>query len=183
MQRRSKPRSRKRPACGGNARPLNHYLYLMIRQLHAADVPAYRAIRLAALRSEPQAFCATYQAESEKPELFMERCLKTGDAANMMFGAFAGKELVGIAGFVKQQAEMIQVYTDKNHRGRGIGKQLLAALLNEAFGRFADLEAINIAVILTANNALKLYQSLGLKVTGNKPQRLMRAAMRTISLI
>lgn len=135
----------------------------MIRQLHAADAPAYRAIRLAALRNEPQAFCATYQAESEKPELFMECCLKTGDAANILFGAFAGEELVGIAAFVKQQAEVIQVYTDKNHRGRGIGKQLLTALLNEAFGRFADLEAINIAVILTTNNALKLYQSLGFK--------------------
>src|SRR6202012_805987 len=114
----------------------------MIRQLYASDAPAYRQIRLDALRQEPQAFCSSFQSESQKPELFMEHCLKTGDLANLMFGAFAGEELVGIAGFVKEQAEVIQVYVDANHRGKGLGKQLLIALLNDAFGRFDELEAI-----------------------------------------
>lgn len=133
----------------------------MIRQLNATDAPQYRNIRLEALRLEPHAFLSTFQSENEKPELFMERCLKTGNKLNLVFGAFAGEVLIGIAGFVKEQAEIIQLYVDKKYRGSGLGRKLLTTALNEAFGRFPDLDIIDISVLLTPNNAAKLYQSLG----------------------
>ena len=133
----------------------------MIRQLNAADASRYRNARLEALRQEPQAFLSDYQSESKKAELFLERCLKTDDTLNIVFGAFSDEQLVGIAGFVKEQAEVIQLYVDQKYRGNGLGQKLLATLLNEAFGRFDDLDEIKIAVILTPKNAAKLYQSLG----------------------
>src|SRR5439155_14912263 len=66
-----------------------------IRRLMPADAARYREIRLAGLKSSPEAFGSTFETESVRPlSSFSERL----DAA-AVFGAFHGAELWGIAGF------------------------------------------------------------------------------------
>src|SRR5689334_2437393 len=83
------PRPRKLPDRG-----------ITIRALTSADVEAYRAIRLEALRLEPEAYASSYQEESSRPEIFRERL--EGKLGGTTFGAFAAEEIVGTAGGVRE---------------------------------------------------------------------------------
>jgi GNAT superfamily N-acetyltransferase len=150
---------------------------LHIRQLTGTDAGTYRALRLVALQAEPDAFVSTYASESQKPELFLEKCLKANDPFNIAFGVFTGESLAGIGGFVKDwqpktahKGEIIQLYVDPNHRGQQIGRKLLITILNHAFEQFDDLLAIKIAVVLSKRNARTLYESLGFEPYGREPQ-------------
>ena len=70
-----------------------------IRRLLPADAALYREIRLEALTLAPEAFSSTFAAESVEPLSWFAARL---DRA-AVFGAFAGGDLLGIAGFFAKQ--------------------------------------------------------------------------------
>lgn len=74
----------------------------MIRLLTPADGALYRAIRLEALATHPEAFTSTFEREREKPLAWFEERLTTSD----VFGAFIMDELVGTAGFRREDSAM-----------------------------------------------------------------------------
>ncbi|QKJ31614.1 GNAT family N-acetyltransferase [Mucilaginibacter mali] len=135
----------------------------MIRQLNAADAAAYRALRLTALQTEPDAFCSDYEIENKKPELFLEKCLRENSEVPFAYGAFEDDHLVGIAGFAGD--ELIQLYVAPDHRRRGLARELALAVASHAFREVKLLLYINVAVVLHDKNAQKFYETIGFETT------------------
>jgi RimJ/RimL family protein N-acetyltransferase len=135
----------------------------MVRLLTEKDAPAYRELRLEALRLVPDAFCSDYKTESQKPELFLEKCLKEKTEIPFVFGAFVGKELVGITGFAGD--EIIQIYMSEKHRRKGLAHEMVLAAVDHAFSQVKLLLYVNVAVVLAETNAKRFYESLGFEPT------------------
>jgi GNAT superfamily N-acetyltransferase len=135
----------------------------MIRQLNENDAAAYRVLRLEALRTEPNAFCSDFEIENQKPELFLEKCLKEKSEVPFAFGAFEEDELVGIAGFAGD--ELIQLYVAPAHRRKGLARKLALAIARHAFEYVNLLLYMNVAVVLYEGNAQKFYESVGFEPT------------------
>ncbi len=135
----------------------------MVKQLNENDAAAYRALRLEALRTEPDAFCSDFATENQKPELFLEKCLKEGSEVPFVFGAFSDDQLVGIAGFAGD--ELIQLYVTPAYRRKGLARKLALAATAHAFQQVRLLLYINVAVVLHENNALKFYETVGFEPT------------------
>jgi ribosomal protein S18 acetylase RimI-like enzyme len=71
-----------------------------------------------------------------------------------------------------QKAFITSVYVKEQHRGAGIGKQLVQFLLDELTTR-AILD-VGLAVTATNERALKLYESFGFEVRRHIMQRLTK---------
>ncbi|MFD2177562.1 GNAT family N-acetyltransferase [Veronia pacifica] len=107
------------------------YLY---RQLNADDSSAYRAIRLESLKQYPQCFGSDYQQQHSLEKLYFEQKLEEACDDVAMFGVLNDDRLVAICGvafrsaLVDDSAEIIQMYVQKDHQGRGLAKGLLAEI-------------------------------------------------------
>ncbi len=141
-----------------------------IRPLTAADAAAYRALRLQALRDHPKAFGASYEDEVARSlEITAKRL--DGGPLNCVFGAFAGDDLVGTAGFIvpdrspksRHKGLLVGVHVAPAHRGRALGRRLVAAVIDHARAHIMLLQA---GVGVTNAPALRLYESLGFRQYG-----------------
>jgi RimJ/RimL family protein N-acetyltransferase len=132
-----------------------------IRRLVPAEGAVYREIRLEALRSEPQAFGSTFEAESAQPVNWHAERLGNSN----MFGAFDGEELVGIAGLLtterKKEAHkglLVAMYVRPASRRVGVGSHLVEAIIDFAHGK---VELIQLAVVSENKQAIRLYARHG----------------------
>lgn len=145
-----------------------------IRFLEERDASAFRLLRLEALRELPEAFSPTYAEERDMPweehsRRFKEQWI-SGD--NAIVGAFQGARLVGVVGLrrwtrekQRHKAYIWILYVELDARERGIGKQLLDAII--AYGR--DLEGLNqVQLSVSAENhpVRSLYASSGFRPYG-----------------
>lgn len=132
-----------------------------VRRLPPADAALYREIRLEALRQNPEAFGSTFEAESVQPlTWFADRLV-----AAAVFGAFAGSELLGIAGFFNQQGRkqahkgtLWTMYVRSAARNAGVGRRLAEAVIDHAR---RHVELIQLSVVSGNKPARRLYASLG----------------------
>lgn len=149
---------------------------LAIRPLTSADATAYRALRLQALRDHPDAFGASYEDEAARSLEMTARRLD-GGPTNCVFGAIVEDDLVGTAGFVvpdrsaksRHKGLLVGVHVAPAHRGRAIGRALVAAVIAHARGHVVLLQA---AVGVTNAPALRLYESLGFRQYGREEKAL-----------
>jgi RimJ/RimL family protein N-acetyltransferase len=140
-----------------------------IRPLSAADAQAYRGLRLAALAETPEAFGASHDEEAARPlAAFAERI--SPPPPSCVFGAFAGERLIGIAGFLVGTAEKTRhrstlwgVHLARDQRGRGLSKDLIAAVIGHAEQHVLVLQA---RVVTTNLAARALYARLGFRDYG-----------------
>jgi ribosomal protein S18 acetylase RimI-like enzyme len=147
-----------------------------VRRLAAADAADYRAIRLAALKGDPQAFGSTYEAEAERPLThFAERL-----ATSAVHGAYGDAGIVGMAGFKRQagardrhKAFVWGTYVCPEMRRRGVARALMQAVLEEAS---TVVEQLTLCVVRDNAAALALYRDLGFEVYGVEPRALKGAA-------
>lgn len=76
---------------------------------------------------------------------------------SLCYGVYHGEELVGFARVISDYATtywICDVYIDKNHRGKGLGKRLIGCIVeNEEFK--------NIRGILATKDAHGLYEQFG----------------------
>ena len=102
-----------------------------IRRLGTDDVVAYRALRLRALQTSPEAFGSSYEETVALSLESMVRWLAPGPEAPYSFflGAF-DPDLMGMVGFVREtrvkmrhKGAIISMYVDEAARGRGVGKR------------------------------------------------------------
>ena len=150
-----------------------------IRLLNDSDAQVYRAIRLCALKNDPDAFGSTYEQEETKPLLHtIERIQHTKDQFTL--GCFDDiNTLVGIVNFSREnrlktahKGNIYGMYVEPEFRGRGLGKALLIALIERATKECEGLEQIHLTVVSNNKLAKRLYVSLGFEVYGIEPRAL-----------
>jgi ribosomal protein S18 acetylase RimI-like enzyme len=148
-----------------------------IRLLTDNDTRAYWDLRLEALEQDPEAFSA---AAEDHRRLSLEEIsprLKT-DAGKFVMAAFDTGRMVGTAGFYREKGRKTEhkgyiwgVYVTRELRGKGVGRNLLQAVLERARG-IAGVEQIALSVATTQPAARKLYCSLGFEPFGIEPKAL-----------
>ena len=146
-----------------------------IRRLAGADAADYRAIRLAALRVDPDAFGSTYQAEAALPlSAFAERL-----ATSAVFAAYADGALVGMAGYKHKQGARERhkgfvwgTFVAPGRRRQGVAEALMRALLEAAA---VELEQLTLCVVKENTAAIALYRKLGFEIYGIEPRALKSA--------
>ena len=148
------------------------------RILTAKDVSAWRRLRLEALQNDPEAFSATIEAHRELSDDQIRARIVADMDNRFVLGTFAGSELIGTAGFVREpglkerhKGRVWGVYLQASHRGNGLGRRMMALLLEHA-RKIDGLEQINLSVATTQKAATSLYRSLGFVPFGREPRAL-----------
>ncbi len=154
--------------CGGRCQPFGtlensmDFPEFVIRRLEpGADTELYREIRLESLKKSPESFGSDFATESHQPpEWFAERL-----ASAVLFGAFHGDELLGIAGFYVEstiqrahKGVLWGVYVRPKARSAGVARRLIETVLEHAR---SQVEQVNLIVERGNIHARRLYASLG----------------------
>lgn len=146
---------------------------MSIRRLTPEDATGYRALRLRAFKDHPDAFTSSYEEEVIKPVTTSAKRL-AADSSGIFWGAFEGGTLAGMVGLDhepriknRHKAVVIGMYVAPEFAGRGIGRELLATLLDHA--RNGPLELLVLTVTRGNEGAEQLYLKTGFKSFGIEP--------------
>jgi ribosomal protein S18 acetylase RimI-like enzyme len=137
-----------------------------IRRLTEAEAAVFRDIRLEALVAAPDAFSSIFAHESDQPLSFFAGRIGGG----VVFGAFRGAELLGVAGFYMQpgpkhahKGTLWGMYVRPTARRLGVGKLLVEAVVKHA--RTA-VEILQLSVVSDNLAARRLYAGIGFEEYG-----------------
>jgi RimJ/RimL family protein N-acetyltransferase len=147
-----------------------------IRPAREEDAPAYRELRLEALRDHPEAFSSDYTAQAAKPLAFWAERLKPGSGPRFHFAAHQG-QLIGMCGIAREDspktqhsATIISMYVRPAWRGLHIAEALVNACADSA--RAAGVKIVKLAVVANNMPAIRCYARCGFQVYGVEPQAL-----------
>jgi len=150
-----------------------------IRTAREEDAPAYRDLRLEALRNHPEAFSADYTANLAQPMTFWADRLRLNspDSAVMIYFAVHDPQLVGMCGITRTNSPKLQhsativgMYVRPDWRGLRIAEGLVTACVEWA--RTQEVKIIKLAVVTTNTRAIRCYARCGFQVYGIEPQAL-----------
>lgn len=147
-----------------------------VRRLVPVDAKAYRALMLEGYAATPDAFTSSVAERQALPLAWWAARLAQGpDTAQLVCGAFVADALVGAAGLAFEQRErtrhkalLFGMVVRQASRGQGIGKALVAAVLQEA-ARDPFARVVQLTVTDTNSAALRLYQACGFAIFGTEP--------------
>lgn len=150
-----------------------------IRRLNEQDAKSYRQLRSEALELEPWAFTDSIGEHQAMTLETIQHRLSAGTSADsFVVGAFDEGQLIGMAGFFRRHGEKIRhrgeiwgVYVAKRHRAKGIGRALLADLLEQLRAE-VGLEQVALGVSVGNIAAKRLYESLGFEIYGRETHAL-----------
>ena len=153
-----------------------------IRPLTRSDAAEFQALRLRALRDNPEAFGSTYAQEEHTPLETIAMRLGDGDDAstNVVLGVAdePNGPLHGLAGCyresgVKQRHKAViwGMYVAPEARGRGAGRRLLDAVIARA-SRWPGLEQLSLSVVPENVAARTLYVTRGFVPYAVEPRAL-----------
>jgi ribosomal protein S18 acetylase RimI-like enzyme len=131
-----------------------------IRRLRSDDAASFRAIRLEALKANPELLRSTFELEDKLDLAWFAGRLEDAH----IVGAFRDGELVGTAGFAIQQGQpnaqgrLFGMYVRSSSRNIGVGRLLLSAVLDVAR---ENVELIQLSVVRENRPARSLYESVG----------------------
>lgn len=142
---------------------------VVVRALDKGDLHRFRAIRLSALQRAPLAFGSSFEEENAYSDAVFARRLEQVNG-NVIFGAFDGDNLLGIAGHYRHERRsehhrgtLVSVYVAPEAQGLGLGKALVQKVIDHAAGHVVILEA---KVVATNEAAKRVYYGLGFKTYG-----------------
>ncbi len=135
-----------------------------VRAVTVEQWATMRAVRLAALTESPHLFGSTTAAEERLDEAEWRR--RTERSAL----AWDGGEPVGIVAWIwtqePAQADLVAMWTDPGHRGRGVGAALVRWVIAEVvMTRHAVLE---LGVVEDNTPAVQMYRRLGFIQIGTR---------------
>ena len=143
----------------------------VIRRIRPEEWPAYRDIRLAALRDSPDSFGSTYEAEVARPdELWSSRVLAASTSGMDLAllaeedGAACGLAWCKISSSEPGLADVFQMWVAPGSRGRGAGRALLGEIA--AWARGAGVRTLRLGVTVADSPAMRLYRSFGFRPEG-----------------
>ena len=143
-----------------------------VRRLGPEDAAAFRALRLEGLAAHPCAFAASHDEEAGQGLADVGARLER----QPVFGGFAEGALLGVAGFAvpslakkRHKGLLWGVYVREAARGRGLGRALVAQVIEHARSQVRQL---HVAVVTTNHAARRLYRSLGFSPYGLEPRGL-----------
>lgn len=151
-----------------------------IRALTTSDTPAFRSLRLDALRLHPESFVPTYEEERAADSRsvasrFRDDWIHDG---NFILGAYRQGWLVGAVGVKRwprqkqrHRATIWIMYTHADFRGQGTGRQLLDAALDRC-REDDDIELVHLSVSSDSGAAKNLYLGAGFRTYGIEPRAL-----------
>ncbi|WP_448106497.1 N-acetyltransferase family protein [Pseudomonas azerbaijanoccidentalis] len=146
---------------------------MWIERLDASHALDYRAMMLEAYDLHPQAFTSSVRERATMPLSWWESRL-TGKF-DVVFGAFEEGRLAGIVGLAfeprekaRHKATLFGMYVSANARQRGLGFQLVEAVLAEARCH-QGLRLIKLTVTAGNDAAFNLYQRCGFVQFGLEP--------------
>jgi len=148
-----------------------------VRLLTTEDASEWIRLRLEALEVDPQAFSASLdEYRSLSLDEVKKRLWSNPDA--FVVGAFDDEKMSGMAGFyrdrgpkTRQKGRIWGVYVSSSQRGRGLGRQMMIALLDRA-AEIPQVEQVLLSVTSSQTAALSLYRSLGFQIFGTEPRAL-----------
>ncbi|MBK7617306.1 MAG: GNAT family N-acetyltransferase [Burkholderiales bacterium] len=155
---------------------------MRIARLQASDLDRYRALMLHAYASAPDAFTSTPDERAAAPLSWWAARIADGQGLSQALGAFVDDGLVGTVTVefsakpkTRHKAHLIGMFTHEASRGRGIGRALVHAALQEAGAR-PGVQVVTLTV--TEGNALavRLYQSFGFQAFGVEPMAIQTPA-------
>lgn len=139
-----------------------------VRAIGESDWPTLRAVRLRALSESPTSFETLHEDAVAWPvERWQGRARGSSLARDVI--AFAGEEAVGMAGVYIEDdgdGEVISVWVDPAHRGRGVARLLVTAAMDWA--RAAGVTRFRLWVTDGNDGARVLYERLGFVATGRR---------------
>ena len=148
----------------------------VLRQLEEDDWVAFRQLRLLATVEAPLAVLPTHEEEARRASAEV-RARIAPTASQAVFGAFAGTDLVAIAGLRREplvqgahKATLWGVYVHPAHRRGGLARRLLGTACDHA--RAQGVLQVHLAVNADNPRALALYASLGFSAYGREPRAL-----------
>lgn len=149
---------------------------VLLRRLRPADAALHRALMLEAYGSCPEAFTSTRGEREALPlDWWAARLSDAPEPPVLVCGAFDGTGLVGAAGLsfeererTRHKATLVGLYVRAAARGRGIGRQLVEAVLHEARAS-GRVELVQLTVSAPNREALALYGRCGFVVFGTEP--------------
>ena len=148
-----------------------------IRRLTVDDARAFREIRVEMCGLHPEAFGQTPEEVMDASDNKLAEWLSPNDVfpEKFILGCFEGERMVGTVGFFRDDSckgrhrgWIWSVYVRPEGRGKGISRQLMQQLIDEA-RRIDGLEVLALTVSVPQTAARALYVSLGFFATGLSP--------------
>lgn len=144
----------------------------LVRPLHEGDAPAFRTLRLRALKEDPAPFMTTYEEDEARPVEEAAARLAASSPGTGVLGAFRGDTLIGSVGFSRHGAAKARhrvllwgMYVAPEERRHSVGRALLlqvVALLRAV----DDVEQIELTVVSREQAARSLYLAVGFERQG-----------------
>lgn len=145
---------------------------LVFRKLHAQDLEAYHAIRLASLKRHPENFGMLYEEQVKEGTFKFDTVIAHSHPTDFLMGAFIEGTLTGICVFLQEKrqktkhtGEISQLCVVDTQDGKGVGTALLQTTIHAAF-QHPELEQIILAVAAKNVAAQRQYQKLGFQEYG-----------------
>jgi RimJ/RimL family protein N-acetyltransferase len=149
-----------------------------IRLLNPVDAEKYWALRLEALKNNPEAFASSYEEAITRENPIEQTARNFQTEGNYTFGAFEDHELIGMVTLlqespikIRHKANIFAMYVTPTKQGQSVGKALLTEAINKA-KTFDYIEKINLTVTAGNEKAKNLYTRLGFKVFGYEEKAL-----------
>lgn len=142
--------------------------------MHITKLPSsrwqdYKQLRLEALANSPQSFLSTTEETLAEPDTEWQNKIHT-----MFFAVTDDDKLVGMAGWYRDSrkklyhiANIVSVYVNPEYRGKGVGKDLLVAVMNDSKSQ-PGVTKLQLGVMTSQESANRLYTSLGFKNVGTE---------------
>ena len=139
----------------------------ILRRLRALDAASYRELRLVGLKTNPEAFAASFNDEASKPLSWFEDRLEN----KMLFGGYTtGGALVGVAGLLVPTAAKLShkgtlwgMFITPEARRTGLARLLAERVIEQAE---SVVEEILLTVVESNIAAVRLYKGLGFEEYG-----------------